>query len=848
MKLLAVDSNSVFNRAFYGIKLLTTKDGIYTNAIYGFLSILIKLLDDTKPDAVAFAFDLKEPTFRHKSYTGYKAQRKGMPPELASQMPILKELLTLMGYRIIECPGYEADDILGTLAYFCKENGWDCIIATGDRDSLQLVSGSTSVHLATARFGKPETIIYDEALIKEKYGLTPSQLIDVKAIMGDTSDNIPGVYGIGEKGALSLIARFGSLDGVYDNIGSEEIRPAVRKKLEDSKDMAYLSLDLATIRCNAPIDALPEHCLRGDFDRSETARLLSRLEMFSIIERLGLDASDVSVRPSSGTASFEYSEEVSLRFSPDDTVDILFENGVLAFSCSGKIYVVKDDPVPALVSLMASPCRKRCSDSKELFRLALKNSAASGGICFDSSLAAYLLNPSASSYDLNRLLGEYSLPAPAFTSPVPDEAVRCASFSLLCRTLIGEIEKQGLSQLLYEVEIPLARVLADMEEYGFTIDSSGIRAFGEELENDLSLLQDDIHSLAGEPFNINSPKQLGEILFVKLELPAKKKTKSGYSTSADVLESLRGDHPIIEKILSYRKLAKLKSTYVDGLLGLVGKDGRIHTYFRQTETRTGRISSVEPNLQNIPIRTELGSRLRRYFIAPEGSKLIDADYSQIELRVLAHIANDENMIAAFLNGEDIHTATASQVFSVPPQDVTATMRSRAKAVNFGIVYGIGAFSLSQDIGVSVTEADRYIKSYLDHFTGVKQYMERTVRTASEEGLVRTMMGRIRLLPELSSSNRNIRSFGERVARNAPIQGSAADIIKLAMIRTYNRYQESGMRSRLILQVHDELIVEAPEEEVERASEILRTEMENAVSLLVPLSVDIGIADNWLDAH
>ena len=859
MKLLVIDGNSILNRAYYGIKPLTTKEGQYTNAIYGFLTTLMKLLAECEPDHAAVAFDLKAPTFRHKAYSGYKANRKGMPPELASQLEPLKELLGYLGYRIVTCEGFEADDILGTLASACTKHGCECVIATGDRDSLQLVSDTVSVRLAATKFGKPEVTLYDTDKIKEVYGVEPKQLIDIKAIQGDSSDCIPGVAGIGPKGAGELIAKFGSLDGVYENIGSPEIKQGTRKKLEEGKDSAYMSLMLGTIRTDAPVDTELSRYAIEKGDRAAAARLMARLELFSLIKKLGLEneASHISSAPDKKTEINElvHAEppalDTLLKQLAGKTCDILAqtdEQGIASIElcADNKIYSADrfTEGFESFIDglLCDETIKKRTDDSKRLFAAAIRNGTECRSVVFDTSLAAYLLNPNSSDYTIERLVQEYE------TAPYKcDTDSRLAMLVPLCGRLKKEIDSNGQTKLLDEIELPLARVLADMEYSGFEVDKKGIADYGKTLQRDIDRLQSEIYEKAGQEFNINSPKQLGAVLFESLGLPAKKKTKSGYSTNAEVLEELRDYHPIIDMILEYRALTKLKSTYCDGLLKVIAPDGRIHSSFNQTETRTGRISSTEPNLQNIPVRTERGKEFRRFFTAKDGCVLVDADYSQIELRVLAHIADDRNMLDAFRNGEDIHTATAAKVFGLPKDMVTPTLRSRAKAVNFGIVYGIGAFSLSKDIGVSRKEAEGYIKSYLALYSGIDKYMKDVVEKAKKDGYVTTMFGRRRYLPELTSSNFNMRAFGERVARNMPIQGTAADIIKTAMIRVYDRLKRENMRSRLILQVHDELIVEAPEDEALKAAALLSEEMENAVSLSLKLTADAGIGKTWFDA-
>ncbi len=858
MVLLVIDGNSILNRAYYGVKPLTTKDGQYTNAIYGFLTTLHKLLGESRPDSVAVAFDLKAPTFRHKAYDGYKSNRKGMPEELASQLQPLKDLLVLLGYRIVTCEGFEADDILGTLAHKCTEDDCECIIATGDRDSLQLVSPSVSVRIASTKFGKPEVTVYDEEKIKEVYGVTPPQLIDIKAVQGDTSDCIPGVAGIGQKGAGELVARFGSLDGIYENIDSPEIKPAMRKKLLDGKDSAYLSRMLGTIRTDAPIETDISYYAVKEPDYSEAAAFMAKLELFSLIKRF-IPEEKASAVPENPKEEAVIKE---LHFAENPALDAVYDrlrNRTVYLLCrtdSDGIYEMEISDGESVWTLdrftqgFGVFCEKLLcdntikiitDDSKTVFAA----SQSMDGFCnieFDTGLAAYLLNPNSSDYSTERLVQEY-----AVTPFKCDKECRTAAFIPLSEKLEKEISDKGQTKLLDEIEIPLARVLASMESTGFRVDKNGIIGYGSELQKDIDRLRLQIYEQAGMEFNINSPKQLASVLFETLGLPAKKKTKSGYSTNAEVLEELRSYHPVIDDILEYRALSKLKSTYCDGLVKVIAPDGRIHSSFNQTETRTGRISSTEPNLQNIPVRTERGKEMRKFFCAEDGWLLVDADYSQIELRVLAHIANDKNMIEAFRSGKDIHASTAAKVFGVPENMVTPILRSRAKAVNFGIVYGIGAFSLSKDIGVSVKEADSYIKGYLSLYSGIDKYMKDVVEQAKNDGYVTTMFGRRRYLPELKNSNKNVRSFGERVARNMPIQGTAADIIKIAMIRVYDRLKKENMRSRLILQVHDELIVEAPEDEAEKAAKLLSEEMEHAVELSLTLTADAGIGKTWYDA-
>lgn len=852
MRLLVIDGNSIVNRAFYGIRPLTTKDGQFTNAIYGFLTMLTKIKSDENPDAVAVAFDLKAPTFRHKAYSGYKAARKGMPQELASQMAPLKELLALLGYKIVTCEGYEADDILGTFASACEKDGHECVLATGDRDSLQLVSEKTSVHLCTNK----QDILYTPEKIMEDYGVTPSELIEIKAIQGDASDNIPGVAGIGPKGAGDLIQRYHSVEYIYEHIDELEIKDGVRNKLINSKKNAFLSRMLGEICRTVPIDADAEKYVVDMQNPADCAKFMAKLELFSLIEKFGLNDAPVTQESTAAAKQLEVIE--------NEEKNILLENiknqGKLYFIADfsdkelktfalllgEKVYLSADTELFETV-LKDEKIEKYTRNSKVLFAYADRRGFEIKSLVFDIELAAYLLEPSSKDYSDENLciLNDIELPVTENEDRKPYRPV--AVYDLLCEKLGREIKSNEQEKLLSDIEIPLANVLAKMENIGFGVDRTGIEDYGKILSEQIKNLEESIYESAGTQFNINSPKQLGKVLFEDLGLPCKKKTKSGYSTNAEVLESLRFEHPVVEAVLSYRTLAKLNSTYCEGLLKVIAEDGRIHSSFNQTETRTGRISSTEPNLQNIPVRTELGREMRKFFCAREGWVLVDADYSQIELRVLAHIAHDENMISAFKNNDDIHAITASQVFNMPLDMVTPIMRSRAKAVNFGIVYGIGAFSLAKDIGVSNKEASAYIKSYLAHYSGVDGYMKNVVEKAKLDGYVETMFGRRRYLPELTSGKHMLRAFGERVARNMPIQGTAADIIKIAMIRVNERIKREGLRARLILQVHDELIVEAPQDESMRVAMLLQEEMENAAKLEVPLTADAAIGKTWYDA-
>ena len=843
MKLLAIDGNSIINRAFYGIRMLTTKQGVYTNAIYGFINILNRLKDAEQPDGIAVAFDLKKPTFRHEKYPEYKAGRHATPPELLSQFAPLKKWLTLMGYSVIECEGYEADDILGTLADECEKTGNQCVIATGDKDSLQLISDNVRVVLSATRAGAPEIVSYDKAALFEKYGLTPSQMIELKALMGDSSDNIPGVAGVGEKTATDLIGRFGSIDYIYENLETLDIKPAVKAKLETGKESAFFSRWLGTICRTAPIEKSPEAHLIKEADLSAVSALMTELEFFSLMEKMGIKAGAPKPAEIKKQQAFSLvSEQEFLSESHKEISLVLRGNvfGAVSNNLSAELSLEN-----GLNLLKNNTIEKSVYDYKTIYKCAKQNGIIPENIVFDSMLAAYLCNPSSSSYELDRLAAEYGAESQDETQ---NDTVRLAVLNNEVTPLLKkELEKSGEYELLKNIELPLAAVLGDMELTGILIDTEALKKHGQELSVRIDELENQIYSLIGYKFNLNSPKQLGVALFEDLGLPSKKKTKSGYSTSAEVLEELRYAHPAVSLILKYRGLAKLKSTYCDSLVDAVGADGRIHSTFNQTETRTGRISSLEPNLQNIPVRTDEGKVFRKFFIADEGKLLLDADYSQIELRVLAHMADDDAMISAFSSGEDIHTSTAAQVFSMPLDMVTPLMRSRAKAVNFGIVYGIGAFSLAKDIGVSRKEASEYINNYLATFKGVDRFMKEGIEKAKQDGFVTTLFGRRRYLPELSSSNGMLRAFGERVARNAPIQGTAADIIKIAMVNVFSRLQEENLNARLILQVHDELIIEAAEEDASAAAKILKEEMENAAKLKVALTADVNKGKTWYEA-
>lgn len=850
MKLMILDGNSIINRAFYGIRMLNAPDGTPTNAVYGFLSTFWRVFDLAQPQAVCVAFDVHAPTFRHEQYALYKAQRKPMPEELAVQMPLLKQTLDYMGVRRLELAGWEADDLLGTVARRCEAAGWTCDVVTGDKDSLQLITDSTHVFNVKTRMGQTDTIEYTPERFREEYGFDPIRMIDLKALMGDSSDNIPGVPGIGEKTAKDLLVRFGTVADIYRDLDALDIKPGVRKKLTEGRESAELSFDLATIRTDAPIDFALESAVWDHDYQPELYDWFRRLNFTSLSEKWGLQPADDAGAPSSALPAVDVADSAALRaleqaVTAAPYVAVLAPDGLDTLTlCDGKAcYALSwaqlgDDYNAFLRLLFSDRVRKAGHNIKDLMRALLDEGLPTDGFVFDTALAAYLLDATAGSYDLPRLAQTY----------LGEELPDVQSIWALQPVLHEKMDAQAMLSLYTDVELPLCPVLARMEQAGFLVDRKALYDFGESLTSSIEQLQQSIWALAGEPFNIQSPKQLGSVLFERLMLPAGKKTKTGWSTNAAVLDKLRGKHPIVEQILDYRTLTKLKSTYADGLLKEISADGRIHTNFQMTVTATGRLSSTEPNLQNIPVRRELGAQIRRMFVASPGKVLVDADYSQIELRLLAHIANDETMIAAFRSGEDIHAVTASQVFGVPLAEVTPLQRSHAKAVNFGIVYGISAFSLAQDIGVFQNEAKAYMDSYFAKYHGVRAYMTRVVEQAKADGYVTTLFGRRRDLPELKSSNFNLRSFGERVALNMPIQGTAADIIKAAMVRVDARMRAEHLQARLLLQVHDELIVECPAEEAETVKAILVDEMEHVVDYRVPLLVDAKIGASWAEAH
>ena len=887
MKLMVIDGNSIVNRAFYGVSQnLSTREGLPTNAIFGFVNILLKLLEEEQPEGLAVAFDLKAPTFRHLAYEGYKAQRKGMPEELAVQMPVLKRLLDAMNIRRYELEGWEADDLLGTMARVNGEEGGQTVVVTGDKDSLQLITDSTTVKLVSTRMGRTTTRNMTPEVFREEYGFDPIHIIDLKALMGDTSDNIPGVKGIGEKTAMALLAQYPSIDDLYANMDTVEVKPAARKKLVEGEGDARMSYDLATIRCEAPMDFHPQDTLRQPFHNDELYQLLLELEFSKLIDKLG-------VRPTSTPVAQAVEETPEIRVEgvyltgeeqlaqvlpkwekADYVVVLPLPNldGVtvsLSQGDKGWLYDVRSSRYEGeyqafLAQLFGPGVKKVAHGVKELCEKLLDEGVQGQGFVFDTQLAAYLLDPTAGSYDLSKLSMQYlkkeleesrawrdeeafgalSDQVKAQTEWYEDNAL----IGALYEKLAPQLDELGLTKLLQEMEIPLCSVLANMERRGVLVDKGALSRFGEMLTGRIVDTQKAIYEQAGEEFNILSPKQLGHILFEKLGLPPVKKTKTGYSTNAEVLEKLQYQHPIVSLVLEYRQLTKLNSTYVEGLSKVIAGDGRIHTSFQNTVTATGRLSSTEPNLQNIPVRTALGAEMRTMFVARPGWVLVDADYSQIELRLLAHMSGDEAMIQAFRDGVDIHTVTASQVFGVSPDRVTSDMRRAAKAVNFGIVYGISPFSLSQDIHVSVAQAKNYMEKYFAHYAGVRAYMDGVVEQGKSQGYVSTLYGRRRWLPELKSSNFNTRSFGERVALNMPIQGTAADIIKLAMIRVEHRLAQEGLQAQLVLQVHDELIVECPQAEADTVARLLTQEMEGVAQLAVPLTAEAKVGQTWAEAH
>lgn len=878
MKLMVVDGNSILNRAYYGIRPLSTREGLYTHAVYGFITTLQRLLDEEEPEALCVTFDRREPTFRHQADADYKAQRKPMPPELAMQLPVMKQVLAAMSVPCYELAGYEADDLIGTISRKCQAAGWDCVIVTGDKDSLQLVTDRTRVKLVSTRMGQTTTKDMTPETFREQYGFDPVHMIDLKALMGDTSDNIPGVPGVGEKTAMTLVQQYGDIDALYRRLPDIDAKPNVIRKLTEGEESARHSYWLATIVTDAPLAFDPAENLRRPF-RPELYDLFLRLEFQKLIDRYHLRPhQETAEKPAYTTTvvpveteeqartlleEWRRADHVALYAAADLTaISVHWDTGGSTAQTAELWSGGYQGNWNALLgALLSGDIRKISHNVKDLMRTLLDGGLPAEGFVFDTALAAYLLDATAGGYDLQRLFVSYfnqELEKPAHLepdafSPLGDRAAAWASLhsygaaiEALYGVLLPRLREQGMEKLYFDVELPLCRVLADMECSGFLVDGGALARFGADLSDTIRQLEERIYAAAGQQFNINSPKQLGKVLFEDLGLPHGKKTKTGWSTNADVLEKLK-DQPLVADVLTYRQYAKLKSTYADGLLKVIDPDGRIRTSFQMTVTATGRLSSTEPNLQNIPTRTDLGSKMREMFVAAPGHVLVDADYSQIELRLLAHISGDEAMQQAFLSGEDFHTVTAARVFHVPQDQVTHQMRSRAKAVNFGIVYGISAFSLSQDIGVTVAEAKEYMERYFATYTGVRQYMEQVVSQARERGYVETLWHRRRALPELKSSNFNMRSFGERVALNMPIQGTAADIIKLAMVRVHRRLAAEGLEARLIMQVHDELIVECPEAEASRVEQLLQQEMQGVAELSVPLLAEAHTGHNWLAA-
>ena len=838
MKLLILDGNSVINRAYYGVKPLTTRDGLFTHAIYGFLNILDRMEKEEQPEAVCVAFDLKGPTFRHLKYDGYKATRHGMPEELAQQMPIMKEVLAAMNIPIYTAEGWEADDVIGTVGRICGQEDWECVIVTGDRDSLQLIDEHVTVMLETTK----GTIRFDKAKFMEEYGFEPKKLIDLKALMGDSSDNIPGVKGIGEKTAKNLLLEFGSLDGVYENLDSKVIKPKQRENLTNYREDAYLSFDLATIRPEAPIEFDPLDAVVRPYNNQELYNLFVRLEFVKLIDKYHLRGANVEAAPVQTCSEPlkrcdclpEPGTSCALYLAPDGSIGVAWAEGV----CS-----VTPLEAMCLNGLLEGEGEFILHDCKSTWHALDNLGLGAPRAVFDTALAAYDLNPSASDYPVSKLATNF------LGMNVDDgDAAGCAEAVWKLREVMtGELKELGMEQLYFDIELPLCDVLYRMEREGIAVDRNTLTAFGQMLTQRIDECEKLIYSYSGEPFNINSPKQLGVVLFEKLGLPHGKKTKTGYSTNAEVLEKLKPHHDIIPAIMDYRMLTKLKSTYADGLMKVICDDGRIRTTFQNLVTATGRLSSTEPNLQNIPVRTDLGAEIRKMFVPKPGCVLVDADYSQIELRVLAHIADDTVMQEAFKSGLDVHTVTASQVFHVPFEEVTSLQRRNAKAVNFGIVYGISEFSLADDLGVSRWEARDYIDSYLDHYQGVRRYMKQVVIDARDCGYTQTIYGRRRSIPELKSANFNVRSGAERIALNTPIQGTAADLIKLAMIRVDAALREQYPQAKLILQVHDELIVECPEELAPQVAALVSREMEQVAALNVPLTAEAKWGKSWYDA-
>ena len=839
-KVLIIDGNSILNRAFYGIRLLTNQEGLYTNAIYGMVNIISRHLDTLHPDYCAVAFDLKAPTFRHKMYDGYKATRTGMPEELAVQLPYAKECMQKMGLTVVTCEGYEADDILGTLATSMGKEGKHVYVLTGDRDSLQLIDENISVLLVKTK----ETLEMTPAEFRAQYGIDPSVFVEVKALMGDSSDNIPGVAGIGEKTALKLIAEHQTVAALYEHLDEAALSENMKNKLLAGKDMAFLSRTLSEICRTAPVSTDAEAYRYRGPDASALRALFIQLNFTALIQKFGLDRADDSevAHEDEKAETCVYTRVEDGSDLQGDQVFLNWADGVLSAFDGVRLYETDTEIGAEAWQRLLQGKQVICHDFKQLYKKAKQHGFSELSCTFDCMLAAYVLDSGRSNVSISELFVRY------LGESLPSDMPVAVAVASLYDTLKKEIEKEGFEALLYEIEQPLASVLAEMELRGFRVDCKGIEAYGEELQEAADALQMRIYSYAGEEFNIGSPKQLGEVLFEKMGLPKSRKTKTGYSTDAESLQKLISRHPIIEDILDYRQVTKLKSTYADGLVKAADDEGRIHSIFNQTGTATGRLSSSEPNLQNIPVRTELGRRFRQFFVpANENYVLVDADYSQIELRLLAHVSGDDAMIDAFLSGEDIHTMTAARVFHVEPSQVTADLRKKAKAVNFGIMYGIGEYSLSEDLGISRAQAKEYIDSYFEKFPQIRAYLDRVQEEARAQGYVTTLFGRRRYIPELASSNKMTQHFGERIAMNSPIQGTAADIMKIAMISVSKALKESGYDAEMILQVHDELLIETRKECAEEVKQLLVDCMEHAVELAIPLSVDAHVGKTWFDA-
>lgn len=880
MKILAIDGNSILNRAFFGIKLLSTAQGEYTNAVYGFLSTYFKVTEALKPDAVCACFDVKGPTYRHMEYAAYKAGRRPPAPEFLQQLPLIKEVLRDMGVACYEMSGYEADDLLGTISRICEEtDGCTCYILTGDRDSFQLAGPSTTIKFISTKAGHPTETDYTPDMVREVYGVTPEEFIDIKALQGDASDNIPGVAGVGEKTAQQLVSTYGGIDKIYASLDTLPIRDSLREKLRAGEESARMSYRLAKIDRFAPIELHPDALCAREMDEAALYDILHRLELRSFILRLGLrpgGKKETAAVPSEAPASpaviaSQDALDSILESAKKAPVSLLADPSLsfIALRAEGKAHLVLREGVGEeafasfLKALMGAGIKKYGHDIKPLYLALFAQGIEFSDFVFDTAIAAYLINPTAGHYELSHTASNFlgvELPEAKYLgdnafSPLADREsalsalnAHLAAIEGLYGALKAKLSELSMDKLMYSIELPLVEVLASMQHIGFRVDADKLTAYGEALGARIAKLEEEIYALAGEKFNINSPKQLGELLYEKMGIPGGKKTKSGYSTDADALERAAAYSPIATLVLEYRQLAKLKSTYADGLLKVISPaDGRIHSSFNQMVTATGRISSADPNLQNIPVRTPLGAELRHMFVPAEGYVLADADYSQIELRVLAHISHDAGMQAAFASGADIHRATAASVAGIAPEDVTSAMRSRAKAVNFGLVYGMSEFSLAAQTGMTRREAHEYIENYFAKYPGVREYMDRIKAQAKEDGYVSTLVGRRRTLPEIRSTNHNVRAFGERVALNTPIQGTAADIIKLAMVAVYGRLKKENLRSRLILQVHDELIVETWRDETDAVKKILTEEMSGAMQLDVQLVAEASVGEDWYAA-